>query len=61
MILDAIREHKPGLCVPKLEKASKAELISRTKRIFKGASWLPEPLRIHSVSVQEKAKAIAPE
>ncbi|HCK85136.1 MAG TPA: hypothetical protein DHW63_11660 [Hyphomonadaceae bacterium] len=61
MILDAIREHKPGLCVPKLEKASKAELISRTKRIFKGASWLPELLRTQSVSVQEKAEAIAAE
>lgn len=61
VILDAIREHKPGLCVPKLEKASKAELISRVKRIFKGASWLPEPLRIHSVSTQSSAEAIAAE
>lgn len=61
VILDAIREHKPGLCVPKLEKASKAELISRAKRVFKGSAWLPEPLRLHPVTVQETAEAIAAE
>ncbi len=61
VILDAIREHTPGLCVPKLEKASKAELISRVKRIFKGSAWLPEPLRLHPVLVQEQAEAIAAE
>lgn len=61
VILDAIREHKPGLVLPKLEKASKAELVSRTKRIFKGSTWLPEPLRAHSVSVQAPTEAIAAE
>ncbi len=61
LILDAIREHKPGLVLPKLEKASKAELVSRTKRIFKGSTWLPEPLRTHSVSVQASTEVIAAE
>jgi ParB family chromosome partitioning protein len=61
MILDAIREHKPGLVLPNLEKTSKAELISRTKRIFKGSAWLPEPLRTHSVSVQSPTEGIAAE
>ncbi len=61
VILDAIREHKPGLVLPKLEKASKAELVSRTKRIFKGSTWLPEPLRTHSVSGQSPTDAIAAE
>ncbi|MGE0294560.1 MAG: ParB/RepB/Spo0J family partition protein [Hyphomonadaceae bacterium] len=61
VILDAIREHKPGLVLPKLEKASKAELVSRTKRIFKGSTWLPEPLRTISVSVQTPTEAIAAE
>ncbi|OQW59806.1 MAG: hypothetical protein A4S17_02650 [Proteobacteria bacterium HN_bin10] len=61
LILDAIREHKPGLVLPKLEKASKAELVSRTKRIFKGSTWLPEPLRTHSVSVQSPTEGIAAE
>lgn len=60
-ILDAIREHKPGLVQPKLEKASKAELVSRTKRIFKGSTWLPEPLRAHSVSIQSPIEAITAE
>jgi len=61
VILNAIREHKPGVVLPKLAKASKAELVSRTKRIFKGSTWLPEPLRTHSVSVQSPTAAIAAE
>jgi len=61
VILDAIREHKPRLVLPKLEKASKAELVSRTKRIFKGSTWLPEPLRAHAVSVQAPTETIAAE
>ncbi|MBK6704548.1 MAG: hypothetical protein IPG56_12920 [Caulobacteraceae bacterium] len=61
VILDAIREHKPGVVLPKLEKASKAELVSRTKRIFKGSTWLPEPLRTPSVFVQSPTEAIAAE
>ncbi len=61
VILDAIREHKPGLVLPKLEKASKVELVARTKRIFKGSAWLPEPLRTHSVSVQSPTEGIAAE
>ncbi|HRE42406.1 MAG TPA: ParB/RepB/Spo0J family partition protein [Terricaulis sp.] len=61
VILDAIREHKPGVCVPKLEKASKAELIARTKRIFKDAAWLPDPLRPHSAIDHSTVGAIAAE
>jgi hypothetical protein len=40
-------EVKPTLDRAKLEKMSKAEIVSRAKRIFKGSSWLPEPLRTH--------------
>lgn len=46
-ILDAMIEVKPTLERAKLEKMPKAELVSRAKRIFKGSSWLPEPLRTH--------------
>lgn len=51
VIVDAMIEVKPTLDRAKLDKMSKAELVSRAKRIFKGSSWLPEPLRTHSSPV----------
>ena len=48
VIVDAMIEVKPTLDRAKLEKMPKAEIVSRAKRIFKGSSWLPEPLRTHS-------------
>lgn len=45
VVIDAIREEKPALDRAQLEKCSKAELISRAKRVFKGSAWLPGPLR----------------
>ena len=50
VIVDAMIEVKPMLDRAKLDKMSKAELVSRAKRIFKGSAWLPEPLRTHSLS-----------
>ncbi len=61
VIVDALRELKPTLDRAKLEKAPKAELVMRAKRMFKGAAWLPEELRTHSVHVQTPADAIAAE
>jgi ParB family chromosome partitioning protein len=58
VLVDAIREEKPTLDRAKLEKAPKAELIARAKRLFKGSAWLPEPLRTHAaVSVEPHAVA----
>ncbi len=45
VLVDAIKEEKPTLDRAKLDKAPKAELITRAKRMFKGSAWLPEPLR----------------
>ncbi|MDX2275430.1 MAG: ParB/RepB/Spo0J family partition protein [Hyphomonadaceae bacterium] len=45
VIIDAIAEQMPDLDRAKLAKAPKAELITRAKRLFKGSSWLPAPLR----------------
>lgn len=61
VIVDAIRELNPALDRSKLEKAPKAELVARAKRMFKGANWLPESLRAQSASVQPPAEAIAAE
>ncbi len=48
VLIDAIKEEKPTLDRSKLDKAPKAELIARAKRMFKGSAWLPEPLRLRS-------------
>lgn len=61
VIVDAMRELKPALDRAKLEKAPKAELVMRAKRMFKGAAWLPEPLRSRSVMVEAPAETIAAE
>lgn len=61
VILDAMRELKPSLDQSKFEKAPKAELVARAKRMFKGVAWLPGPLRIQSVSTQAPADTIAAE
>lgn len=61
VIVDAMRELKPALDRSKLEKAPKAELVARAKRMFKGAAWLPEPLRIHAVTAEAPSETIAAE
>lgn len=50
LIVDAIMEAKPALDRSKLDKAPKKEVLDRAKRMFKGSTWLPEPLRTHSVA-----------
>lgn len=59
VIVDALRELKPALDSAKLEKAPKAELVARAKRMFKGVAWLPEPLRLHSLQAPSAAESIA--
>jgi ParB family chromosome partitioning protein len=61
VIIDAIKEFNPALDRSKLDKASKKEVLERAKRIFKGSTWLPEPLRSPSVAVQTPTEAIAAE
>lgn len=61
VIVDAICEQKPALDRSKLEKAPKAELVMRAKRMFKGSTWLPEPLRIHAVRAEAPSETIAAE
>lgn len=61
VIVDALRELKPALDRAKLEKAPKAELVMRAKRMFKGTAWLPEEMRTRSVHVQTPADAVAAE
>lgn len=61
VIIDALCELKPTLDRAKLEKAPKAELVMRAKRVSKGADWLPQELRTHSILVQAQADAIAAE
>ena len=51
VLIDAIKEAKSKLDRTQLEKASKAELLARTRRVFKGSTWLPELLRCQA-SVQ---------
>lgn len=46
VILDAIREVTPGVMNKKLDKASKADVLARAKRLFKDSAWLPEPLQV---------------
>ena len=45
-IIDAIKEVTPALDRTKLDKASKKEVLTRAKTVFKTSIWLPEPLRI---------------
>lgn len=45
-IIEAIKEVNPALDRAKLDKASKKEVLSRAKSVFKSSTWLPEPLRI---------------
>ena len=58
VIVDALRELKPALASAKLEKAPKAELVARAKRMFEGATWLPEPLRLNSIQAPSAAESI---
>lgn len=44
-IIDAIKELNPALDRTKLDKAPKKEVLDRAKRLFKGSTWLPAPLR----------------
>lgn len=45
VIVDAIKELNPVLDRTRLDKAPKKEVLDRAKRMFKGSTWLPEPLR----------------
>jgi ParB family chromosome partitioning protein len=60
VILDAIREAKPGALTKKLQKSSKADVLARAKGLFKDSAWLPEPLRV-TRSDRPNARAIAAE
>lgn len=46
VIVDAIKEVNPALDRTKLDKAPRKEVLGRAKRLFKGSTWLPEPLRV---------------
>jgi len=60
MIVDAIQEVNPALDRTKLDNAPKKNVLDRAKRMFKGSTWLPEPLRIGAVTPLA-AKPIAAE
>lgn len=60
VVLDAMREAKPGSVGAKLEKASKKDVLAKAERVFKGSRWLPEPLRV-AVPTRDAVEAIAAE
>lgn len=61
VVIDALKDEKPALDRRQLEKASKAELVTRAKRVFKSSTWLPEPLRVGHPATHAAAAAIAAE
>jgi ParB family chromosome partitioning protein len=61
VIVDAIMEVNPALDRAKLDKASKKDVLARTKKTFKGKGWLPAPLRVPSILAQANAEVFAAE
>lgn len=60
LIIDAIKEVNPALDRAKFDKAPKKEVLDRAKRMFKGSTWLPQPLRIgHAAPMASEAIAAA--
>ncbi|KAF0180256.1 MAG: hypothetical protein FD124_1154 [Alphaproteobacteria bacterium] len=58
VLIDALLEAKLSLSRMTLEKMPKKEVLERTRRAFKGSSWMSEPLRTGG-GAAEKAAIVA--